>query len=53
MHVLWLSLVALIAISLVQVVINIPLGLINLGGQLLPNLGWLLVLGLLAWFLGD
>jgi hypothetical protein len=53
MPVVWLTLVALVATILAQFVINIPLGLLNLGAQLLPNLFWLLLLALLAWFLGD
>jgi hypothetical protein len=53
MPVVWLAAIILVGIGLVQILINVPLGLLNLGGQVLPTLGWLLLLGLLAWFFGE
>jgi hypothetical protein len=53
MPVVWLAAITLLGASLVQLVIGLPLGLIDLVGQILPGLGWLLLLGVLAWFLGD
>jgi uncharacterized membrane protein YkvI len=53
MPVVWLAAIILVGIGLVQILINVPLGVFDLVGQVFPTLGWLLLLGLLAWFLGD
>jgi hypothetical protein len=53
MPVVWLAAIILGGISLVQILLNVPLGLLNLGGQVLHTLGWLFLLGLLAWFFGE
>jgi hypothetical protein len=53
MPVVWLTAIILVGTGLTQILINVPLGIFNLVGHVLPTLGWLLLLGLLAWFLGD
>jgi hypothetical protein len=53
MQVLWLIAVAVLGLSMVEVMISLPLKLIHLGLQTLPSLGLVLVLVLLTWLMGE
>jgi hypothetical protein len=53
MQILWLIGVAVLGISIVEVMISLPLKLVHAGLQTLPSLGLVLALVLLTWLMGE